>query len=288
MPLVTAALPLFRRGKVREMYAVDDERLLMVASDRVSAFDVVMDEPIQGKGAVLTALSAFWFRATADLVLNHLISDHAADLPVGLREIEPSIGGRWLLVRRAERIDIECVVRGYLSGSAWAEYRRSGTVAEEPLARGLVESQRLDAPIFTPAIKAESGHDENISRAHLASLVGADRARRLEDLSLRLYAAGAEHAASRGLILADTKFEFGVLDGDLILIDELLTPDSSRYWPADRYAPGGPQPSFDKQFLRDFLEASGWNKTPPPPTLPADVIAGTAARYDEALRRLTA
>jgi phosphoribosylaminoimidazole-succinocarboxamide synthase len=283
-----ASLPLFRRGKVREMYAVDRERLLMVASDRVSAFDVVMDQPIPDKGAVLTELSSFWFRKTADLVANHLISDSVDDLPAELREVEPGIHGRWLLVRHAERIDIECVVRGYLAGSAWSEYRRTGTVAEEALPGGLVESQQLDAPIFTPAIKAESGHDENISRAHLASLVGFKRARLLEDLSLRLYQAGAEHASSRGLLLADTKFEFGVLDGEVILIDEALTPDSSRYWPADQYAPGGPQPSFDKQFLRDFLEECGWNKAPPPPHLPADVIAGTAARYDEALRRLTA
>src|SRR5437870_11001823 len=285
---VTEALPLFRRGKVREMYSVDDDRLLMVASDRVSAFDVIMNEPIPGKGAVLTALSAFWFRKTADLVRNHLISDSVDDLPAHLRAMHASMEGRWLLVRRAERIDIECVVRGFLSGSAWAEYRRLGTVAGERLPAGLVESQRLDAPIFTPAIKAASGHDENISRARLASIVGARQAQLLEDLSLKLYTAGADHAASRGLILADTKFEFGVVDGEIILIDEALTPDSSRYWPADQYAPGGPQPSFDKQFLRDFLEASGWNKEPPPPPLPAEVIAGTAARYAEALHRLTA
>jgi phosphoribosylaminoimidazole-succinocarboxamide synthase len=288
MTLATAALPLFRRGKVREMYTVDDEHLLMVASDRVSAFDVIMDQPIPGKGAVLTALSAFWFRRTADVAPNHLISDRVADLPAQLRDLESSIAGRWLLVRRAERIDIECVVRGYLAGSGWAEYRRAGTVADEALPSGLVESQQLDAPIFTPAIKAESGHDQNISRRRLAEMVGNDRAQVLEQLSLRLYQAGADHAASRGLILADTKFEFGVLDGEVILIDEALTPDSSRYWPADQYAPGGPQPSFDKQFLRDFLDSSGWAKEPPAPRLPADVIAGTAARYAEALRRLTA
>ena len=283
------ALPLFRRGKVREMYAVDDDRLLMVASDRVSAFDVVMDEPIPGKGGVLTALSAFWFRKTADLVPNHLISDTTDDLPAHLQAMHESIAGRWLLVRRAERIDIECVVRGYLSGSAWAEYRCAGTVANEPLPPGMVESQRLDTPIFTPAIKAESGHDENISRSRLAEMMGKERAQLLEELSQQLYAAGADHASSRGLILADTKFEFGVVDGEIILIDEALTPDSSRYWPADQYAKGGPQPSFDKQFLRDFLqlESTGWNKEPPPPRLPADVIAGTAARYEEALLRLT-
>ena len=287
MALLTLPLPLLRRGKVREMYVVDDERLLMVASDRVSAFDVVMNEPIPGKGTVLTALSAFWFRLTGDVVRNHLISSDVADLPSGLGDAARALGERWLLVRRAERIDIECVVRGYLSGSAWAEYRRAGTVAGEPLPPGLAESTRFDRPLFTPAIKAESGHDENISRTRLASIVGSERAQRLEALSLELYAAGASHAASRGLILADTKFEFGEVDGGLILIDELLTPDSSRYWPADRYQPGGPQPSFDKQFLRDFLESSGWNKEPPPPALPQAVIDGTAARYQEALRRLT-
>ena len=285
---VTVPLPLLRRGKVREMYVVDDERLLMVASDRVSAFDVVMNEPIPGKGAVLTALSAFWFRRTADVVRNHLISDDLAALPVSITDAVRALGDRWLLVRRAARIDIECVVRGYLSGSGWAEYRRAGTVAGEPLPAGLVESQRLEQPIFTPAIKAESGHDENISRAHLAELVGAQQAGQLEELSLALYRVGAAHAASRGLILADTKFEFGTVGGELTLIDEALTPDSSRYWPADQYQPGGPQPSFDKQFLRDFLESSGWDKEPPPPPLPDWVITGTAARYAEALRRLTA
>jgi phosphoribosylaminoimidazole-succinocarboxamide synthase len=285
---LTIALPLLRRGKVREMYVVDDERLLMVASDRVSAFDVVMAEPIPGKGAVLTALSAFWFRRAADVVRNHFISDDPAALPPAIRPAAESLGERWLLVRRADRIDIECVVRGYLSGSAWAEYRRVGTVAGEPLPSGMLESQRLERPIFTPAIKAESGHDENISRARLAALVGAERAHRLEELSLALYGVGAEHAARRGVILADTKFEFGEIDGEVVLIDEALTPDSSRYWPADQYRPGGPQPSFDKQFLRDFLESSGWNKEPPPPRLPQEVIDGTAARYQEALRRLTA
>jgi phosphoribosylaminoimidazole-succinocarboxamide synthase len=285
---MSAPLPLFRRGKVREMYAVDEDRLLMVASDRVSAFDVVMNEPIPGKGSVLTALSAFWFRRTAGVVPNHLLSDNAADLPGRVRDFAASVDGRWLLVKRAERIDIECVVRGYLAGSGWAEYRRDGLVAGERLPEGLVESARLEAPIFTPAIKAETGHDENISRAHLASLVGASRAAELERLSLALYRAGAAHAESRGVILADTKFEFGTIDGELILIDEALTPDSSRYWPADRYRPGGPQPSFDKQFLRDFLDASGWNKAPPPPQLPQAVIDGTAARYQQALQRLTA
>jgi phosphoribosylaminoimidazole-succinocarboxamide synthase len=251
-----------------------------------------MRETIPGKGGVLTALSAFWFRRTGGLVPNHLLADESAttdmhDLPAAVRDVLPALDGRWLLVRRAERIDVECVVRGYLSGSAWVEYGRAGTVAGEPLPRGLVESERLDRPIFTPATKAESGHDENISRARLAELVGAALAAELEELSLRLYAAGFDHALSRGLILADTKFEFGQVDGEVILIDEALTPDSSRYWDLVAYQPGGPQPSFDKQFLRDFLDASGWDREPPPPPLPAEVVAGTAARYQEALRRLT-
>ena len=270
------------------MYVVDDERLLMVASDRVSAFDVVMVEPIPGKGAVLTALSAFWLRKTEGFVPNHLVSDNLGDLSGPSRQFAMTVPGRWLLVRHAERIDIECVVRGYLAGSGWAEYRRAGTLAGEPLPSGLRESERLIQPRFTPAIKAESGHDENISRAQLASRVGNELASRLEDLSLKLYAAGAQHAAQRGLILADTKFEFGLVDGELILIDEVLTPDSSRYWPASDYEPGRAQPSFDKQFLRDFLESTGWNKTPPPPSLPSEIIEGTAQRYQEALRRLTA
>jgi phosphoribosylaminoimidazole-succinocarboxamide synthase len=274
------ALSLFRRGKVRDMYDLGARRLLMVASDRVSAFDVVMAESIPGKGAVLTALSRFWFELTRSLVPNHVLDER---LPAGW----DGSADRALVVRRAERIDVECVVRGYLAGSGWAEYRRRGCVAGESLPSGLAESARLAEPIFTPAIKADSGHDENISRAELRSLVGVDLAERLEALSLRLYSAGAEYALRRGLILADTKFEFGWYDGELLLIDELMTPDSSRYWPLDEYAPGRGQPSFDKQFLRDFLERSGWDKTPPPPPLTADVVAGTAERYHEALRRLT-
>jgi phosphoribosylaminoimidazole-succinocarboxamide synthase len=269
--------PLYRRGKVREMYDLGDDRLLMVASDRVSAFDVVMDDPIPGKGAVLTALSRFWFEHTADLVPNHLLPDAP---PADVHD-------RALVVRRAERIDVECVVRGYLAGSGWAEYRRFGTLAGEPLPAGLVEAQLLPEPRFTPATKAESGHDQNISRARLREMVGDAVADALEAASLELYAAGAEHARRRGVILADTKFEFGWCDDKLILIDEALTPDSSRYWPLAEYRQGAPQPSFDKQFLRDFLESSGWNKEPPPPRLAAWVIDGTAARYTEALRRLT-
>jgi phosphoribosylaminoimidazole-succinocarboxamide synthase len=270
------------------MYVVDDERLLMVASDRVSAFDVVMAEPIPGKGRVLTQLSKFWFERTREVVANHLISDDPADLPAQLKPFAESTRDRWLLVKRAERIDIECVVRGYLAGSGWAEYQQTSTLAGEPLPEGLKQSEQLPNPVFTPAIKAETGHDENISRAHLASLVGDALAQQLEYLSLALYSHAADYAQTRGLILADTKFEFGHLDGELILIDEALTPDSSRYWPADDYVPGRPQASFDKQFLRDFLQRTNWTKTPPPPPLPPEVIDGTAQRYEEALKRLAA
>jgi phosphoribosylaminoimidazole-succinocarboxamide synthase len=278
-----AAVPLFRKGKVREMYDVGDGLLLMVASDRVSAFDVVMHEPIPGKGQVLTRLSRFWFERTAGLVPNHVVD---APAPAAAAELAEAHPGRWLLVRRAERIAVECVVRGYLAGSGWAEYRRSGTLAGEALRAGLREAERLDIPAFTPAIKADSGHDENISRAQLREMVGAAVADQLEEASRALYGFAEAYARERGVILADTKFEFGWLDGQLILIDEALTPDSSRYWPADQYAPGRPQPSFDKQFLRDHLESTGWNKQPPPPSLPDYVIEGTAARYAEALRLL--
>jgi phosphoribosylaminoimidazole-succinocarboxamide synthase len=281
-------LTLISRGKVREMYQVDEARLLMVASDRISAFDVVMREPIPGKGIVLTALSELWFDRTRHLVPNHLLSADPADFPPTLQRFRGQLAGRALLVRRAERIDFECVVRGYLAGSAWAEYRRAGTMAGEPLPAGLVESQQLPEPIFTPATKAATGHDENITIDTLASSLGREVTEQLRRTSLDLYTFGAERAAQRGLILADTKFEFGWLDGALILIDEALTPDSSRYWPADTYQPGQPQPSFDKQYLRDYLETTGWNKEPPPPPLPDDVVRTTAEKYREAYLRLIA
>ena len=270
------------------MYQVDEARLLMVASDRISAFDVVMREPIPGKGIVLTALSEFWFNQTQELVPNHLLSADPADFPPALERFRGQLAGRALLVRRAERIDFECVVRGYLAGSAWAEYRRAGTMAGEPLPAGLVESQQLPEPIFTPATKAATGHDENITIDTLAASLGWEVTEQLRRASLDLYAFGAELAAQRGLILADTKFEFGWLDGALILIDEALTPDSSRYWPADTYQPGHPQPSFDKQYLRDYLESTTWHKEPPPPPLPDDVVRTTAEKYREAYLRLTA
>jgi phosphoribosylaminoimidazole-succinocarboxamide synthase len=260
-------------GKVRELYALDAERLLLVASDRISTFDVVLPTEIPDKGRVLTGLSAFWFAHTRTLCPNHLI-DVRAD-------------GRSTECRRLDMLPIECVVRGYLAGSGWKDYRATGLVCGHRLPAGLIESDRLAEPIFTPATKAQSGHDVNITRAEAAGLVGEARLREVERLALDLYQFAARHALERGIIIADTKFEFGVdRDGRLLLGDEAVTPDSSRFWPADGYAPGGPQPSFDKQFVRDFCEETGWDKTPPGPALPADVVTGTRARYIEAFERL--
>jgi phosphoribosylaminoimidazole-succinocarboxamide synthase len=267
------------------MYDLGD-RLLMVTSDRISAFDVVMDALIPAKGIVLTAVSAFWFEHTREVVENHFLGVDLADALPELAAAHPELAGRSMVVRKTERLDIECVVRGYLAGSGWAEYRREGTLAGERLAVGLRESDRLPEPRFTPATKADTGHDENISVAQMANLVGADLTRRVAAISLALYAHAEAYARARGIIIADTKFEFGQLDGRLILIDEALTPDSSRFWPADAYRPGGPQPSFDKQYLRDYLESTGWNKQPPPPPLPADVVRNTATRYREAYQWL--
>jgi phosphoribosylaminoimidazole-succinocarboxamide synthase len=280
-------LPLFARGKVRDMYDLGD-RLLMVATDRLSAFDVVMREPFPGKGIVLTAVSEFWFNSTRDVIPNHFITSDLAspEVPSALRPQSSVLAGRSMLVQKAERVDIECVVRGYLAGSGWAEYRKTGMCIGHQLPPGLVESSRLPEPIFTPATKAETGHDENISTAKMADLVGTDLTRRLEDASLRLYQAAAERCEARGIILADTKFEFGIRDGQIILIDEALTPDSSRFWPADAYTPGGGQPSFDKQFVRDYLDGLGWDHEPPPPSIPEDIIARTTEKYREAYQRI--
>jgi len=278
-------LALVHRGKVRETYEVDEEHLLLVATDRLSAFDVVFDQPIPDKGAVLTRLSAWWFEQLAHLGRTHFVSANPADLPEPARA--PELTGRSMLVRRAKRVDAECVVRGYLAGSGWAEYQRSGMVCGHPLPDGLREADRLPEPIFTPSTKAEVGHDENITRDQLGDLVGPGLARELEDRSIALYLEGARRAEEVGLILADTKFEFGFIDGELALIDEVLTPDSSRFWDGERYAPGSSPQSFDKQFVRDFVAASGWNKEPPAPTLPDDVIAGTRDRYVAAFERLT-
>ena len=279
------SLRLVHRGKVRETYEVDDRHLLLVATDRLSAFDVVFDQPIPDKGAVLTRLSAWWFEELAHLGRSHFVSAEPAALPEEARTGE--LASRSMLVRRAERVDAECVVRGYLAGSGWAEYGRTGEVCGHPLPDGLREADRLPEPIFTPSTKAEVGHDENISRAQLADLVGADLARQLEERSIALYLEGARRAEAVGLILADTKFEFGWIDGELAVIDEVLTPDSSRFWDAAHYAPGSSPQSFDKQFVRDFVAASGWNKEPPAPTLPEDVIRGTRDRYVAAYERLT-
>jgi phosphoribosylaminoimidazole-succinocarboxamide synthase len=278
-------LPLVHRGKVRETYEVDDRHLLLVATDRLSAFDVVFDQPIPDKGAVLTRLSAWWFEQLADLGRSHFVSADPDRLPAPARTAE--LAPRSMLVRRAQRVDAECVVRGYLAGSGWAEYQRIGEVCGHVLPAGLREADRLPEPIFTPSTKAEVGHDENISRAQLADLVGAELAGQLEERSIALYLAGARRAESVGLILADTKFELGWIDGELAVIDEVLTPDSSRFWDAERYAPGQSPPSFDKQFVRDFVAASGWNKEPPAPVLPDHVIRGTRDRYVAAYERLT-
>ena len=288
-------LALLRRGKVREVYEVDRDHLLLVASDRVSAFDIVMREPIPRKGTVLTQVSAFWFERLGGIVPSHYVTANTGDIlerVPALAGHAEEIAGRAMLVRRTTPVPFECVVRGYLSGSAWAEYHRQGTLAGEVLPAGLRESDRLEPPLFSPATKAESGHDENVTFDRMARALGRELTARLRDLSFAVYRAGRDHAASRGIIIADTKFEFGsTADGTLLLIDEVMTPDSSRFWPADRYAPGRSQPSFDKQPLRDYLaglKAAGhWNGEAPPPPLPADVVDATSRRYLEAYRLLT-
>jgi phosphoribosylaminoimidazole-succinocarboxamide synthase len=280
-------LPPPRRGKVRDVYDLG-ERLLVVATDRISAFDVVLAPGIPGKGAVLTQLSNFWFRKFERLVPNHLVETDAAAFPPELASHAGVLGGRSVLVKTCRVVPFECVARGYLAGSGWKEYSRTGAVCGVALPTGLSEASRLPDPIFTPATKAESGHDENVSFETMAGEVGHDLASRLRDLTLALYTEAAAYAASRGVIVADTKFEFGLDEkGDVIWIDEALTPDSSRFWPAASWREGGSPPSWDKQFVRDWLETTGWNKTPPAPVLPADVVAGTLARYVEAFRVLT-
>ena len=292
-------LELFRRGKVRDTYRVqrewdryhvphpDSDRLLMVASDRISAFDVVLPTPIPGKGKILTQLAAFWFNRTEQIVPNHLLSTNLADFPHVAQRYGDQIEGRTMLVRVAHRLDFECVVRGYLSGSGWADYQRTGKICGHVLPKGLRESERLPEPIFTPATKNDNGHDENITIAQMERLIGVDMTRRLADLSLQVYEWAVAYALEQGIIIADTKFEFGLVDDELILIDEILTPDSSRFWEASRYAPGQSQPSLDKQPVRDWLLASGWNREPPAPELPTEVVAGTQARYLSAYERLT-
>lgn len=279
-------LTLVRRGKVRDVYAVDEERLLIVATDRISAFDVILGSGIPDKGRVLTQISLFWFRFLADIP-NHLISTNVDEYPEGIREYREQLEGRSMLVRRARMVDIECVARGYLSGSGWKEYQAQGTICGIPLPAGLRESDRLPAPIFTPATKAQSGHDENIAFEEAAKTVGVKLAGELRDLTLQIYGKAAAYAETRGIILADTKFEFGFVDNKLVLGDEVLTPDSSRFWPRASYQPGGAQPSYDKQFVRDYLESIPWNKQPPGPVLPDEVIERTGNKYKEAYKVLT-
>lgn len=275
------------QGKVRDIYDLGD-RLLLVASDRISAFDFVLADPIPYKGEVLTKLSRFWFNLLADVVPNHFISADTADLPEEYQAHADYLRGRFMLVKKATVFPVECIVRGYLAGSGLKEYRANGTVCGIELPQGLVESSRLEEPLFTPSTKAEIGtHDENISYYQMVSIVGADTASALRDASLGIYTRARDHAASRGIIIADTKFEFGSVNGELTLIDEVLTPDSSRFWPADTYEPGAAQPSFDKQFVRDWLESSGWDKESEPPSLPQDVIQTTSAKYIQAYEIIT-
>ncbi|HXW62661.1 MAG TPA: phosphoribosylaminoimidazolesuccinocarboxamide synthase [Candidatus Acidoferrales bacterium] len=280
-----SGLRLRGRGKVRDIYELDDGLLLIVATDRLSAFDVVLPTPIPDKGLVLTQLSVFWFDFLEDVVKNHLIASKY--FPPELTPFAEELRGRAMLVRETIPVPVECIVRGYISGSGWKEYQKLGSVSGVPLPSGLLESDRLPEPIFTPSTKAATGHDENISFDQVVSEIGRPLAERLRDVSLTLYRRAAEHASARGIIIADTKFEFGTLGEDLVWIDEALTPDSSRFWPADRYEPGHAQPSFDKQYVRDYLERIAWNKQPPAPTLPPDVVAGTQEKYREAYQRIT-
>ena len=283
--VVTDALTHIYSGKVRDIYDAGDDRLLMVTSDRLSAFDVVMAEPIPDKGRVLTAMSAFWFEHFRGVVGSHLISTSLDDLPADARR--PEWQGRVMLCRRADMLPIECIVRGYLTGSAWKEYRTSGTMHGQSLPEGLVESSKLPEPVFTPSTKAAEGHDENISFDRAVELIGPDLAERARAVSIELYTRGAEWAAERGILIADTKFELGLVDGELVLADEVLTPDSSRFWPADQWQPGSTPPSFDKQPVRDYLDGLDWDKQPPPPPLPAEVVSTTSTRYIDAYERIT-
>ncbi len=275
---------LLSRGKVRDIYEVDG-KLLLVATDRLSAFDVVLPTPIPDKGRVLTQLSLFWFDKLADVIPNHVLS--GTEFPASLASQQHLLAGRSTICRKTQPVPIECVVRGYLTGSGWKDYQRSGSLCGIPLPPGLRDSDRLPDPLFTPSTKATQGHDENISFDEAARRVGGELAERLRAVSIELYRRAAAYAEPRGILLADTKFEFGLLDGELIWIDEALTPDSSRFWPADSYAPGRSQTSFDKQYVRDYLERIGWNKLPPGPELPADVVGGTRAKYRDAYRLLT-
>ena len=282
-------LNLLHRGKVRDMYEIPghEEKLLMIATDRISAYDVVMDDPIVGKGKVLTQISLFWFDLLSDIVPNHLISANVEQYPEICHQYRDQLEDRSMLVRRTKVMPIECIVRGYLSGSFWSAYQKNTTVCGFELPTGMRESDKFPEPLFTPSTKAEQGmHDENISMARMEELIGKEIAAKMADISISLYTKASEFARSKGIIIADTKFELGMVEGELILIDEVLTPDSSRFWPLDEYAPGKGQPSFDKQFLRDYLSSLDWNKQPPPPTLPQEILDKTRARYEEAQDKL--
>jgi phosphoribosylaminoimidazole-succinocarboxamide synthase len=282
------SLPLTARGKVRDIYSLSEDELLFVATDRISAFDHVLGSGIPDKGRILTQLSLFWFDFLKDLVKNHVITAESAKFPSALAPHLNQLEGRSMIVRRAKMFPVECVVRAYLSGSGWKDYQTTGAVCGISLPTGLRESDRLPEPIFTPAAKINTGgHDENISFDDVIGAIGENNANELRRLTLAIFEKASKHAESRGLILADTKFEFGVIDGEIVLADEVLTPDSSRYWPAESYAPGGPQPSFDKQYVRDYLESIHWNKQAPAPSLPADVIAKTREKYLEAFRLIS-
>ena len=293
--LIETGLPnLLHRGKVRDTYSINDDLLLMVATDRISAFDVVLPTGIPNKGLVLNRISSFWFNKTEHLIPNHLVALADAEGAAALLSQNPTLAGvspelasQAMIVKRAERLDLECIVRGYITGSAWAEYRRQGTVSGQPMPDGLVEGMKFPEPLFTPTTKAEEGHDQNMSPREVEDLVGVEMAQQLEEASKSVYEFAHDYSRGRGIILADTKMEFGLLNGQLILIDELLTPDSSRFWDMEGYAPGKSQPNYDKQFVRDWLVEQGWNQEPPAPELPEDVISRTTERYTEAYRRLT-
>ena len=280
-------LTLVHRGKVRDLYEVED-KLLMVATDRISAYDVVMSDPIPGKGRVLTQLSLFWFDYLKDIVANHLISADVAEFPAVCQPYAKQLAGRSMLVKKAKPLPVECIVRGYISGSFWSAYKKSTTVCGFKLPEGMQESQKFPQTLFTPSTKAELGlHDENISLSRMEEIIGKELADQVAEISVRLYEKAADYAREKGIIIADTKFELGIYDGELILIDEVLTPDSSRFWPVDQYRVGGGQPSFDKQFLRDYLSGLDWDKNPPPPQLPAEIMEKSGDRYREALERIT-
>ena len=278
-------LKLFKKGKVRDVYDLDD-KILIIATDRISCFDVVLPTAIPEKGKILTQVSLFWFEHLKDVVDNHIVSYDVNDLPESLKPFKDDLEGRFVITKKCEVVPFECVVRGYISGSGWKEYKQSQSICGIKLPEGLVESQKLPEPIFTPATKAEEGHDENVDFNYMASKVGKELSEKLRDISITLYKKAAEYADQKGIIIADTKFEFGLLDGKIILVDEILTPDSSRFWPKDTYKPGGAQVSFDKQFVRDYLETLNWDKTPPAPDLPQDVVQKTRAKYAEALKVL--